>query len=142
MFIERGRRDVHVENQSTPSQDMRPEEERDQSKTPRRAYPSGNEQIQETGVKTPVSTRLSKSLIKQTTRSRKWKQIHEAPQGRRYHCAATNVRPVGRRGLHPGSINCDRCCYVCAITIKYSDTDTFNMCGFVLERYTAVNIHF
>ncbi|KAH3779951.1 hypothetical protein DPMN_157760 [Dreissena polymorpha] len=63
MFIERGRRGLHVENQSTPSHDIRPEEERDQSKTPDRAHPSGNEQIQENGVKTPVATRLSESLI-------------------------------------------------------------------------------
>ncbi|KAH3875277.1 hypothetical protein DPMN_038540 [Dreissena polymorpha] len=63
MFIERGRRGLHVENQSTPSHDIMPEEERDQSKTPGRANPSGNEQIQENGVKTPVATRLSESLI-------------------------------------------------------------------------------
>ncbi|KAH3735827.1 hypothetical protein DPMN_042385 [Dreissena polymorpha] len=37
-----------------------------------------------------------------TASSRKWKQIHEASNGRRYHDAAANVRPVGRRGLHPG----------------------------------------
>lgn len=54
--------------------------------------------------------------------SRKWKQIHDAPNGRRYHGAAANVRPVGRLGLHPGSINCDWCCYVFAIMIKYSDS--------------------
>ncbi|KAH3708139.1 hypothetical protein DPMN_067580 [Dreissena polymorpha] len=57
-----------------------------------------------------------------TAISRKMKQINDAPNGRKYHGAAANVRPVGRRGLHPGSINCDRCCYVFAIMIKYSDT--------------------
>ena len=57
-----------------------------------------------------------------TAISRKMKQIHDAPNGRKYHGAAANVRPVGRRGLHPGSINCDWCCYVFAIMIKYSDS--------------------
>ncbi|KAH3856828.1 hypothetical protein DPMN_099423 [Dreissena polymorpha] len=63
MFIERGRRGLHVDNQSTPLHDIRPEEERHQSKTPCRANPSGNEQIQENGVKTPVATRFFESLI-------------------------------------------------------------------------------
>ncbi|KAH3840165.1 hypothetical protein DPMN_113609 [Dreissena polymorpha] len=61
----------------------------------------------------------------QTGSSRNRRQIHDASNGRRYHSAAANVRPVGWRGLHPGSIYCDRCCYVFAIMIEYSDTDKF-----------------
>ncbi|KAH3832509.1 hypothetical protein DPMN_105799 [Dreissena polymorpha] len=56
MFIEKGKRGLQVANQSTHSHDIRPEDERDQTKTPGRANPSRNEEIQENGVKTPIET--------------------------------------------------------------------------------------